>query len=177
MGEGLARALARRKELPGAEASILLAAERHDVPVTVHAAIGAEIIHQHPAADGAAIGATSHLDFRRLAASIPDLHQGGVVLNCGSAVLMRGMADLAPLARAKKLGELSMLDVPFESLTPLKSIDSPWQVFLSFDPRLAPAMTSRKAEETREATLWPCWPASPDSRLKSVKRKSSRCSA
>jgi hypothetical protein len=88
MGEGLARALAGRKELPGAEASILLAAERHDVPVTVHAAIGAEIIHQHPAADGAAIGATSHLDFRRLAASIPDLHQGGVVLNCGSAVLM-----------------------------------------------------------------------------------------
>ena len=88
MGEGLSRALAKRKQLPGAEASILLAAQQHDVPVTVHAAIGAEIIHQHPAADGAAIGATSHRDFRRLAASIPDLHQGGVVLNCGSAVLM-----------------------------------------------------------------------------------------
>ncbi|HEY8197562.1 MAG TPA: hypothetical protein VIG04_11310 [Gemmatimonadales bacterium] len=88
MGEGLSRALAKRKSLPGAEASILLSAEEHDVPVTVHAAIGAEIIHQHPRADGAAVGATSHRDFRRLAGSIPDLHQGGVVLNLGSAVLM-----------------------------------------------------------------------------------------
>lgn len=88
MGEGLSRALAKRAQLPGAKASLLLAAQEHDVPVTVHAAIGAEIIHQHPAADGAAIGATSHRDFRRLAASIPDLHQGGVVLNWGSAVLM-----------------------------------------------------------------------------------------
>jgi hypothetical protein len=88
MGEGLCQALAMRQQLPGGEASVLLAAQRHDVPVTVHAAIGAEIIHQHPATDGAAIGATSHRDFRRLAASIPDLHQGGVVLNWGSAVLM-----------------------------------------------------------------------------------------
>ena len=88
MGEGLSRALATRKQLPGSEASILLAAQEHDVPITVHAAIGAEIIHQHPTADGAAVGATSHRDFRRLAASIPDLHQGGVVLNLGSAVLM-----------------------------------------------------------------------------------------
>jgi deoxyhypusine synthase len=88
MGEGLARALAARRELPGKEASILLAAARHQVPITVHAAIGAEIIHQHPSTDGAALGATSHRDFRRLAASIPDLDQGGVVLNWGSAVLM-----------------------------------------------------------------------------------------
>lgn len=88
MGEGLARALAVRKPLPGAEASILLGALRHEVPLTVHAAIGAEIIHQHPSSDGAALGATSHRDFRRLAASIPDLDQGGVVLNWGSAVLM-----------------------------------------------------------------------------------------
>jgi hypothetical protein len=88
MGEGLSQALAKHKKLPGAEASILLAAQQNDVPVTVHAAIGAEIIHQHPAVDGAAIGATSHRDFRRLAASIADLHEGGVVLNLGSAVLM-----------------------------------------------------------------------------------------
>jgi hypothetical protein len=88
MGEGLAKALGVRKQLPGGEASILLAAHRHEVPVTVHAAIGAEIIHQHPATDGAAVGATSHRDFRRLAGSIPDLDQGGAVLNWGSAVLM-----------------------------------------------------------------------------------------
>jgi hypothetical protein len=88
MGEGLARALAARTSLPGRGASVLLAAHGHDVPVTVHAAIGAEIIHQHPAADGAAIGATSHRDFRRLAGSLPALDQGGAVLNLGSAVVL-----------------------------------------------------------------------------------------
>jgi hypothetical protein len=67
---------------------VLVAAHELGVPVTVHAAIGAEIIHQHPAADGAAIGATSHRDFRRLAGSLPSLHQGGVVLNLGSAVVL-----------------------------------------------------------------------------------------
>ena len=88
MGEGLARALSDRKSVPGAEASIMLAALHHNVPVTVHAAIGAEIIHQHPSANGAAVGATSHRDFRRLAGSIPDLDHGGAVLNWGSAVMM-----------------------------------------------------------------------------------------
>ena len=88
MGEGLAGALSKRNPLPGKDASILLGALQYDVPLTVHAAIGAEIIHQHPSSDGAAIGATSHRDFRRLAASVPDLDQGGVVLNWGSAVLM-----------------------------------------------------------------------------------------
>ena len=58
------------------------------MPVTVHAAIGAEIIHQHPGADGAALGATSHRDFRRLAGSLPDLDHGGAVLNWGSAVVL-----------------------------------------------------------------------------------------
>ena len=87
-GEGLAAALAARQPLPGGPASVLVACARRGVPVTVHAAIGAEIIHQHPSADGAAIGATSHRDFKRLAASLPALHDGGVVLNLGSAVVM-----------------------------------------------------------------------------------------
>jgi hypothetical protein len=88
MGEGLARALTARASLPGREASVLIAAQEHDVPVTVHAAIGAEITHQHPTADGAAIGATSHRDFRRLAGSLPALDHGGAVLNLGSAVVL-----------------------------------------------------------------------------------------
>jgi hypothetical protein len=88
MGEGLALALAARSTLPGREASVLVAAHEAGVPITVHAAIGAEIIHQHPSADGAALGATSHRDFRRLAASLPSLDHGGVVLNLGSAVIM-----------------------------------------------------------------------------------------
>ncbi|HTD82695.1 MAG TPA: hypothetical protein VK648_02785, partial [Gemmatimonadaceae bacterium] len=87
MGEALARAL---KEIPlsNGELSVMLAAYRLGIPCTVHAALGAEIIHQHPAASGAAIGDTSHRDFRRLAASLPALHDGGVVLNLGSAVIM-----------------------------------------------------------------------------------------
>jgi deoxyhypusine synthase len=91
MGECLAGALEEadaRGELANPEVSILLGAHRRGVPVTVHAAIGAEIIHQHPAADGAAIGATSHRDFRRLAHGLLALDQGGVVLNVGSAVIM-----------------------------------------------------------------------------------------
>ena len=88
MGEGLARGLSSRESLPGADASVLLGALQHQVPVTVHAAIGAEIIHQHPAADGAALGATGHRDFRRLAGSLPRIDQGGGVLNWGSAVVL-----------------------------------------------------------------------------------------
>jgi len=78
------------KEVPLAngELSVMLAAYRLGIPCTVHAALGAEIIHQHPATNGAAIGDTSHRDFRRLAASLPALQDGGVVLNLGSAVIM-----------------------------------------------------------------------------------------
>lgn len=88
MGESVARALAAEPSLAHPEQSVILAAHKHWIPVSVHAALGAEIIHQHPAANGAAIGDTSHRDFRRLAASCEDLHQGGVVLNLGSAVIM-----------------------------------------------------------------------------------------
>src|SRR5216117_1656677 len=87
-GEALVEYLGARKDLPGRDVSILLASAELGVPVTVHAAIGAEIIHQHPTADGAAIGATSHRDFKRLAGLLPDLDGGGVVLNLGSAVVM-----------------------------------------------------------------------------------------
>ncbi len=88
MGEGLARALADRKQLPGAEASILLAALR--AQRAGHRARG-DRRRDHSSAPGLRrrrVGATSHRDFRRLAGSIPDLDQGGVVLNWGSAVMM-----------------------------------------------------------------------------------------
>jgi hypothetical protein len=87
-GEALAETLRQRKDLPGRPVSVLVACAERGVPVTVHAAVGAEITHQHPSADGAAIGATSHRDFKRLAAILPDLQDGGVVLNLGSAVVM-----------------------------------------------------------------------------------------
>ena len=88
MGESLGVALEQSKELAHPEQSIVLSAKKLGVVATVHAALGAEIIHQHPACNGAAIGDTSHRDFRRLAAALPQLHEGGVVLNLGSAVIM-----------------------------------------------------------------------------------------
>ena len=88
MGEALGRALDARSDLANPDLSVLLNAFRLGVTTTVHAALGAEIIHQHPAANGAAIGDTSHRDFRRLSASLVDLDDGGVVLNLGSAVIM-----------------------------------------------------------------------------------------
>ena len=107
MGEAVGRAL-ERLEADGAlahpELSLLLAARRLGTGATVHAALGAEIIHQHPAADGAAIGDTSHRDFRRLAAALPTLHDGGVALNVGSAVIMPEVF-LKALTIARNLGE------------------------------------------------------------------------
>lgn len=104
VGEGLAQALAARQTLPGRDASILLACREHEVGITVHPAIGAEIIHQHPAVDGAAIGATSLRDFRRLAGALPDIHDGGAVINLGSAVMMPEVF-LKALTIARNLGE------------------------------------------------------------------------
>jgi hypothetical protein len=103
MGEALADYLARRPQLAARDASVLLAAAERAIPVTVHATLGADIIHQHPAADGAALGATSYRDFKRLAASLPALHDGGVVLNVGSAVVMPEVF-LKALTVARNLG-------------------------------------------------------------------------
>lgn len=87
LGESLARDLEERSDLHSPELSLLLQSRKLGVQFTVHAALGAEIIHQHPAADGAAIGATSYTDFKRLSAHLVGL-EGGVVLNVGSAVIM-----------------------------------------------------------------------------------------
>jgi hypothetical protein len=104
MGEAVAVALTGESALAHPDLSILLQAYRHGIPATVHAALGAEIIHQHPSADGAAIGDTSLRDFRRLAASLPSLHDGGVVLNVGSAVIMPEVF-LKALTIARNLNE------------------------------------------------------------------------
>lgn len=103
MGESLGMALEQAASLANPELSLLLAARRLGIPLTVHAALGAEIIHQHPAASGAAIGDTSHRDFRRLAHSLARLDDGGVVLNLGSAVIMPEVF-LKALTIARNLG-------------------------------------------------------------------------
>jgi hypothetical protein len=87
LGQSLSHALREQPQLEHPELSLLFNAQQLNVPFTVHAALGAEIIHQHPMADGAAIGQTSYSDFKRLAGALPTL-EGGVVLNLGSAVMM-----------------------------------------------------------------------------------------
>ncbi len=72
---------------PHADVSVLCAAARYQVPVTVHVAIGTDIIHMHPAASGEAIGAGSLRDFRFFTSHVSRL-AGGVYLNIGSAVLL-----------------------------------------------------------------------------------------
>ena len=70
-----------------ADVSVLCAAARFKVPITVHVAIGTDIIHMHPAASGEAIGAGSLRDFRYFTSHVGRL-AGGVYLNIGSAVLL-----------------------------------------------------------------------------------------
>jgi len=89
-GLGLGQAVAARLaelQAPHAGVSLLAAAARLDIPVTVHVAIGTDIIHMHPAADGAAIGEGSLRDFRYFVSNVARL-KGGVYLNCGSAVVL-----------------------------------------------------------------------------------------
>jgi hypothetical protein len=103
MAEAIAVALEGEQSLQHPELSLLVNAQRLGVGATVHAALGADIVHQHPAADGAAIGDTTHRDFRRLAAALAGLHDGGVVLNVGSAVIMPEVF-LKALTVARNLG-------------------------------------------------------------------------
>jgi hypothetical protein len=72
---------------PHAHASIFAAAARLEIPVTVHVAIGTDIIHMHPAASGAALGEGSLRDFRYFVTNVARL-ENGAYLNCGSAVVL-----------------------------------------------------------------------------------------
>lgn len=82
--------------------SVLATAVRLGIPVTVHAAIGTDIHHMHPGADGAALGATSFRDFETLAGVVAGL-EGGVVFNVGSAVILPEVF-LKAIALARNLG-------------------------------------------------------------------------
>jgi len=110
VGAALLRANVRHRDL-----SILAAGARWGIPVTVHVAIGTDIIHMHPAANGAAIGAGSLRDFRQLAAVVAGLH-GGVFINLGSAVIIPEVFVKAlNLARnlGKRVDNLLTIDMDF----------------------------------------------------------------
>jgi hypothetical protein len=89
--------------------SVLVAAYRARVPVTVHLAIGTDIPHMHRSADGASLGAATHHDFRLFCALVQKMHPGGVYLNWGSAVILPEVF-LKAISVARNLG------------TPLRSI-------------------------------------------------------
>jgi hypothetical protein len=82
----VSRALYERRP-PHAGASVHATAGRLGIPVTVHVALGTDIVHMHPAASGAALGEGSLRDFRYFTAIVSKL-AGGVYLNCGSAVML-----------------------------------------------------------------------------------------
>jgi hypothetical protein len=87
LGEAMGRALTRI-ELRHADYSLLCASYAAKIPFTAHVTIGGDIAHFHPNADGDALGATSHTDFRLLAEMVRRMDGGGVYLNIGSAVTL-----------------------------------------------------------------------------------------
>jgi deoxyhypusine synthase len=101
LGEVVGREIVRAK-LKYREASVFAAAYESGVPATVHVTIGGDIIHMHPAADGAAIGTATMADFHRLASVVAGLSRG-VVVNLGSAVVMPEVF-LKALNLARNLG-------------------------------------------------------------------------
>jgi hypothetical protein len=88
--QGLGQAVGRyldEQNVPYADRSLAVAAHRFGVPLTVHVAIGTDIIHMHPDASGAALGDVTLRDFRYFTSSVGRL-DGGVYVNCGSAVIL-----------------------------------------------------------------------------------------
>jgi hypothetical protein len=93
-----------------ADSSVLVAAYKQRIPVTIHLAIGTDIPHMHRAADGAALGAATHYDFRLFCALVEQMHPGGVYLNWGSAVLL-------PEVFLKAISVVRNLAVPLRPIT------------------------------------------------------------
>jgi hypothetical protein len=88
MGEALGLKLQTAAKPELAPHSVLAGAYESAIPVTVHVAIGTDTPHTHPRADAAAIGETTHRDFRLLCSLLRGLDNGGIYLNLGSAVVL-----------------------------------------------------------------------------------------
>ncbi len=101
MGESIGREILDGK-YRYKERSVLASAVRLEIPATVHTAIGSDIHHMHPSADGASLGATSYRDFESLASVVAGL-EGGVIFNVGSAVILPEVF-LKALSLARNLG-------------------------------------------------------------------------
>jgi hypothetical protein len=86
-GEALGRFIVENRN-PHAGASLLATCHVKGIPATVHVAVGTDIIHQHPEADGAVLGQATFTDFRLFTSVVATLGDGGVFINIGSAVIM-----------------------------------------------------------------------------------------
>jgi hypothetical protein len=114
IGQAVTRYLAS-KQPQYARHSVLAAAGRLNIPVTVHIAIGTDVIHMHPAASGAALGEGSLRDFRCFVSNVARLERG-VYLNCGSAVVLPEVfLKAVALARNRglALAELTTVNLDF----------------------------------------------------------------
>jgi hypothetical protein len=98
--------------------SLICAAARLEIPLTVHVAIGTDIIHMHPSASGAALGEGSLRDFRYFVSNVAEL-EGGVFLNCGSAVILPEVflkAVALSRNRGRSLAGLTTVNLDFTRL-------------------------------------------------------------
>ena len=111
-GQGIGQAVGAHlceTNAPQAQRSLAATAHRLGIPLTVHVALGTDIIHMHPDASGAAIGEASLRDFRYFTSCVARL-DGGVYLNCGSAVVL-------PEVFLKAVALVRNQGVPLDGLT------------------------------------------------------------
>lgn len=125
LGEATGRALLALNP-QHADYSLLCSAYKARVPFTAHITIGGDIAHFHPQADGAALGATTHTDFRLLAELVRRMNGGGVYLNIGSAVVLPEVfLKCVTLVRnlGHELGDITTANFDFiQSYRPLTNV-------------------------------------------------------
>ncbi|MGE3822030.1 MAG: hypothetical protein AB7I30_21665 [Isosphaeraceae bacterium] len=108
LGEALGETISRTGG-PGLDDSLIIAARRAGIPVTVHVAIGTDVVHMTPDLDGASLGAATLADFRTICQVVAGM-SGGVWMNLGSAVVLPEVF-LKALSIARNLGQ------PLDGLT------------------------------------------------------------
>jgi hypothetical protein len=130
-------------DVPYAKSSVLAAAYKLRVPVTVHLAIGTDIPHMHRTADGAALGSATHLDFRLFCSLVQQMHPGGIYLNWGSAVLL-------PEVFLKAVSVVRNLGIPLRPITTANfDFIQHYRPLQNVVRRPTASPNSRKGEESR----------------------------
>jgi len=103
IGQAIGKAIDEDNRIAHKNLSIIYSAYKKGIPVTVHVAIGTDIVHQHLSCDGASVGQASLKDFHNFIAEVSKLGDGGVLINFGSAVILPEVF-LKALTVARNLG-------------------------------------------------------------------------